>query len=105
MADKKKPQDHKPKTDDEATEFTYHSPYGDVTLPTLTHLRFGTIRQVRKAKTDEERAFALVETACDEASLAVVDQFTTEELTDFFEEWKNASGNLDVGESSASSDS
>ena len=104
MSTPRKPQDHQSKSDEVSSEFTYTAESGEtITVPRMSHLKFGVARQLRKLD-ESEQMYALVEAVCDEETLAVVDDMESAEVARFFEAWGAASG-VELGESPASSNS
>lgn len=84
----KKPEDHQPKHE----PFVWQSPYGgEVRLTPFNKLPFGLFRKSRNM-TDEDRTFAMLEAATDEAGLQIVDDLPTDEVDELFKSWAAASG-------------
>lgn len=91
------PEDHRSST------FRYTFKSGQtLVLPSFSSLMtFGVARKLRSLPEDEQ-VFALIEGACDESALAVLDQMDLAETQEFFAAWQRGSG-VSLGESSGSS--
>ena len=80
--------------------FDYDAPAGHVSVPSLAKVKIGLLRKLRKLD-EQELAFSMLESLCDEASLAVIDEMDADEFGEFMAAWQEFSG-VSVGESSAS---
>jgi hypothetical protein len=82
--------------------FTWTSPDDvRVTLPSMRQIKAGIIRRHRKSE-PIDFIFSVLEETADEATLAKVDDLSTEDLNSLFEAWQE-DGQASVGESSGSS--
>lgn len=99
----KKPQDHRAKDGSEDTLFTYTFPDEQtVTIPKMEYVAFGIIRRARKAPTEQDQMFEVVENVCGEDELAVLDAQPQKAILDFMTSWTEAS-ETNLGESESSS--
>lgn len=89
-----------PASDD---DFVYRTSAGELRLPKLDRVKFGTMRKLRKLS-EQEQVFVLIEEVCGERELAIVDELAQHEIAELVVAWAEASG-ADLGEFSASSTS
>lgn len=90
------PQDH------QSRDFTYTFPSGkSVKLRRFAALMtFGRARKLRGLPEDEQM-FTILESECDEATLAVLDEMEADQTEAFFKAWQADSG-VSLGESGPS---
>lgn len=85
-------------------QFHYRTSGGDdVVLPKYKHLKAGLVRQIRKLA-PVDQIFTALEAVADEATLAIVDDLTQDEMNALISAWQKDSG-VTQGESPASSGS
>jgi hypothetical protein len=85
----KQPEDHKPKVEE---PFIWTAPNGKkVTLKRIGQLPFGVVRKSRHMG-DEDRIMFMLESAVDEAGLAVLDELPGDDTETLWQEWAEASG-------------
>jgi len=80
--------------------FTYETPHGTLTVPSLSKMPMGLIRKTRKLPAAEQM-FTILESIVPPEAMEIVDQMTAVEFADFQDAWQQHSG-VDAGESPAS---
>lgn len=81
-------------------DFTREVDGVEITLPSLTYLKPGLIRKVRRLG-DVDAMYTLLELTLSPAQLAAIDDMDPDEYSKLLEDWRDHSG-VSLGESDAS---